>query len=249
MLCYSMHKGGNRVKISNTSKRLKSIMNSRNLKQVDILRLAEPYCRKYDVKLGKNDLSQYVSGKVEPGQNKLSVLALALNVSEVWLMGYDVPMEKDMTVGERIKEARIKKGYTQDELAKLLGYKSRSSVNKIEVDGRDIPRSSIVKFAKVLGVKPSFLMGWEDEEQKINNIDISTHFKISSHERELVVAYREHPESQPVIDKILDIDKPKTFKVMTAARSADGRTEIRDIEMTAEEVEKLDNIPETDEQF
>lgn len=175
-----MDKGGNKVKISNTSKRLKSIMNSKNLKQVDILKLAEPYCHKYDVKLKKNDLSQYVSGKVEPGQNKLFILALALNVSEAWLMGYDVPMEKD--------------------------FKSK-------------------------------------------NIDVSTHFKISSHERELVVAYREHPESQPVIDKILDIDKPKTFKVMTAARSADGRTEIRDIEMTAEEVKKLDNIPETDEQF
>ena len=67
-----------------------------------------------------------------------------------------------MTVGERIKEARIKKGLTQSELAKLLGYKSRSSINKIEVEGRDIPRSSIVKFAKVLGVTPSYLMGWDD---------------------------------------------------------------------------------------
>lgn len=67
-----------------------------------------------------------------------------------------------MTVGEKIREARIKKGLTQSELAQLLGYKSRSSINKIEVEGRDIPRSSIVKFAKVLGVTPSYLMGWDD---------------------------------------------------------------------------------------
>ena len=68
-----------------------------------------------------------------------------------------------MTVGEKIREARLKKGYTQTELAELLGYKSRSSINKIEVEGRDIPRSSVIKFAKALDVTPAYLMGWEDE--------------------------------------------------------------------------------------
>ena len=68
-----------------------------------------------------------------------------------------------MTVGEKIREARLKKGYTQTELAELLGYKSRSSINKIEVQGRDIPRSSVIKFAKALDVTPAYLMGWEDE--------------------------------------------------------------------------------------
>lgn len=77
-----------------TSERLKYIMSKNDLKQIDILKLAEPYCKKYDVKLNKNDLSQYVSGKVEPGQHKLTILGLALNVSEAWLMGYDVPMER-----------------------------------------------------------------------------------------------------------------------------------------------------------
>lgn len=71
-----------------------------------------------------------------------------------------------MTMGERIREARLKKGYTQSELAELLGYKSRSSINKIEVEGRDIPRSSIVKFAQVLDVTPSYLMGWDDDQSK-----------------------------------------------------------------------------------
>lgn len=80
------------MKASNTSKRLKEIMQARNLRQVDILRKAEPFCKQYNVKLGKNDLSQYVNGKVEPGQDKLAILGQALNVSEAWLMGYDVPM-------------------------------------------------------------------------------------------------------------------------------------------------------------
>ena len=48
--------------------------------------LAAPYSKKYGIKLNKNDLSQDVSGKVEPGQNKLYILGLALNVNEAWLM-------------------------------------------------------------------------------------------------------------------------------------------------------------------
>lgn len=77
-----------------------------------------------------------------------------------------------MTMGERIRKARLEKGLSQAELAELLGYKSRSSINKIEVEGRDIPRSSIVKFAQVLGVTPSYLMGWEDESSEKDPLDI-----------------------------------------------------------------------------
>ncbi len=61
------------------------------MKQVDILEACKPYCERYGVQLKKNDLSQYVSGKVEPKQDKLSILGMALNVNEVWLMGYNVP--------------------------------------------------------------------------------------------------------------------------------------------------------------
>ena len=68
-----------------------------------------------------------------------------------------------MTMGDRVKNAREKKGYTQEELATKLGYKSRSSVNKIEKE-RDIPRSMIVKIAEILEVSPSYLMGWEDDK-------------------------------------------------------------------------------------
>lgn len=79
----------------NTSTRLKTIMKERNLRQVDILEKAMPLCKKYNVKLNKSDLSQYVSGAVLPGQEKLAILGKALGVSEAWLMGYDVPMNRD----------------------------------------------------------------------------------------------------------------------------------------------------------
>jgi repressor LexA len=83
------------MKTSNTSARLKTIMSERGLRQVDILAASKPFCDKYGIKLAKNDLSQYVNGKVEPGQEKLSILGMALNVSEAWLMGYDVSRARD----------------------------------------------------------------------------------------------------------------------------------------------------------
>lgn len=79
------------MKKEGIAERLKKIMEERNLKQqVDILELAKPFCDKFDVKLSKSDLSQYMSGKVKPGAEKLKVLALALKVNEEWLLGYDV---------------------------------------------------------------------------------------------------------------------------------------------------------------
>lgn len=77
-----------------------------------------------------------------------------------------------MTMGDRIRKARLEKGLSQAELAELLGYKSRSSINKIEVEGRDIPRSSIVKFAQVLGVTPSYLMGWEEGTSEPDALEV-----------------------------------------------------------------------------
>jgi len=83
------------LKIANTALRLKQIMEERNLKQIDIVRLAEPHCKENNIKLGRNDISQYVAGKAEPGQHKLYILGKALNVSEAWLMGYDAPMSRN----------------------------------------------------------------------------------------------------------------------------------------------------------
>lgn len=68
-----------------------------------------------------------------------------------------------MTIGNRIKELRTSLGMTQDELAKLTGYKSRSSIQKIESGKRNITQSAIVSFARALKVTPSVIMGWNKE--------------------------------------------------------------------------------------
>lgn len=78
-----------------TAERLKQIMRERGLKQADILRLVEPVAKRYGDHMGSNALSQYVQGKVEPRQDKLFLLGQALGVSEAWLMGFDVPRDRE----------------------------------------------------------------------------------------------------------------------------------------------------------
>lgn len=69
------------------AQRLKEAMGAKGLKQVDVIRLAEPIGREYNVRIGKSHMSQYLSGKSEPRKDILVVLAKTLEVDESWLAG------------------------------------------------------------------------------------------------------------------------------------------------------------------
>lgn len=71
-----------------------------------------------------------------------------------------------MNVGDRIKKRRLELGLTQEELAKKAGYKSRSSINKIELS-RDLPLPKVQEVARILDCSPSYLLGWEDKSNII----------------------------------------------------------------------------------
>lgn len=71
-----------------TSKRMKKAMDIRGMKQVDLVEKTG---------LGKSAISQYISGKYESKQKAVYLIAKALDVNEVWLMGHDVPMDRDFT--------------------------------------------------------------------------------------------------------------------------------------------------------
>jgi transcriptional regulator with XRE-family HTH domain len=69
-----------------------------------------------------------------------------------------------MTIGQRIRDLRIEQNMSQDELATLVGYKTRSAINKIELNERDVKHSQILLFAKALKTTPNYLMGWTDDK-------------------------------------------------------------------------------------
>lgn len=76
------------------STRLNDAMALRELKQIDFVHAAE----KFNIKLGKSHMSQYVSGKTVPRADIAHFLAAYLRVNEDWLMGKDIPMEEHAAI-------------------------------------------------------------------------------------------------------------------------------------------------------
>ena len=73
------------ARTSATPARLREAMALAGKKQVDLVR---------ETGIDKGSISNYLSGRYEPKADAIYKLATALNVSEMWLWGYDVPMEK-----------------------------------------------------------------------------------------------------------------------------------------------------------
>lgn len=92
-----------------TADRLRELMAEKNWKQVDIIKNSKPFQEKLNIKLGKSALSQYVNGVQTPDQNKLALLALTFNVSEAWLMGYDVPRGRDSNSDNDFSETDLRR--------------------------------------------------------------------------------------------------------------------------------------------
>ena len=113
---------------SSTSERLKQLMSERNLRQVDILEKSKPFQKQLGVKMGRSALSQYVTGKSKPDDKKLYLLSKTLDVSEAWLMGYDVDIkrvpdeERGTTQNERPEILTIYNQLEEPKQEKVLDY-------------------------------------------------------------------------------------------------------------------------------
>lgn len=71
------------------------------------------------------------------------------------------------TIGDRIRKRREELGLSQDELGKRIGYKSRSSINKIELGWRNLTQSKIKAIADALETTPSYIMGWDESNPQL----------------------------------------------------------------------------------
>jgi transcriptional regulator with XRE-family HTH domain len=70
------------------------------------------------------------------------------------------------TVGKNILARRKELGMTQGDLAAKMGYKSKSTINKIELGINDIPQAKVMRFAEALQTTPAKLMGLEEQIKK-----------------------------------------------------------------------------------
>ena len=99
---------------------------------------------------------------------------------------------------------------SQEELAKKVGYKSRSSINKIEL-ARSLPLSKVEIMATALDCTPSYLMGWTDEENEAistirNKLDpVPPKGEITETERHILFCYHLlSAEMKENVDEILE---------------------------------------------
>lgn len=92
-----------------TADRLQQLMAEKGWKQVDIINHSKQHQEKLGVKLGKSALSQYVNGVQAPDQKRLALLALTFNVSEAWLMGYDVPRGRESNAENEYSDLDLRK--------------------------------------------------------------------------------------------------------------------------------------------
>lgn len=93
------------MKVSDSAERLKELMQIYNIRQSDFVEKTG---------IPKSAVSMYLSGHRFPRQDRLTVIADAYNVSEAWLMGYDVPMDRNLQVDATSINARDERDITKD---------------------------------------------------------------------------------------------------------------------------------------
>lgn len=76
------------------AQRLNEALAIKGTKQIELSRLTH---------LDRGTINNYLTGKYEPKQDKLTIIAEALDVDPVWLMGYDVPMEREKKTPDKIQ--------------------------------------------------------------------------------------------------------------------------------------------------
>ncbi len=146
-----------------------------------------------------------------------------------------------MTLGERIRDLRQKAGLTQEELAKDIGYSTKTSISKIENDVLDINQSTIVALARALKTTPSVLMGWSESTK-------TTPFP-NANEQELLTIYRNvNQDGQDYIMQtarmVGDSERYQKPDIrLKHARSTDDHG-AEYVEVTPEERKRLDEAPD-----
>jgi len=108
-----------------------------------------------------------------------------------------------MAIGDRIKERREQLGITQQQLAERLGYKSKSTINKIEMGINGISQKKIVDFAKALQTTIEYLM-----EMDSNSVEEIEHPE-----------YYANPETAAIAKQIYD--DHNLHALFDAARDSD----------------------------
>lgn len=142
------------------------------------------------------------------------------------------------TIAKALKRLRIQSGLTADQVGKIVG-KSGKTVNAWE-NNRGQPDAEMLMLLCDIYNVSDILAEFRDDSKEA--------FAVSEREKAVITAYRSNPEMQSAVNRLLGISEDKKISVYKAARSEDEE-EDGYVELTQEQLDRLINAPETDDDF
>lgn len=110
---------------------------------------------------------------------------------------------------DRLRDLRTNYGLSQQKLADAIGC-SKSSINMYERGAREPGLETMEAFADFFNVDLDYLYGKSEVPNRSQLPTVSQRedrFSISPHERQVLLAYRAHPEMQPAVDRLLGVEE------------------------------------------
>lgn len=127
------------------------------------------------------------------------------------------------TIGERIKKRREELNMTQAELARILGYKSRTSVYKMELGERGLPQKKIKQIAEALHTTPEYIMGWEEKPKEKEQTSLTGKEEIHERVFKAKEVFRIELDKSKIYEAILkamaELDESDQDKVLNYANT------------------------------
>lgn len=152
--------------MENLSNKLKDIRKSNNLTMEELAKLLS---QQFELNVTKGMISRWEGNKSEPMSIYLRAYSKAFNISLDYLLGVENDISSSTylngsaSIGQRIKEKRIERNMTLEEVGKIAGV-SRATIQRYESGTiSNIPSDRIERIAKALKTTPAYLMGWEDD--------------------------------------------------------------------------------------
>lgn len=138
-----------------------------------------------------------------------------------------------------IKNMISSKGYNIKSFAQYIGmpYSTLLTILNGSLGGAAI--DNVIKICQGLGISIN--------ELQEHDVSADVDHTLSAHEKALIIAYRQKPDMQPAVDRLLGIsDDPDTVRLYRAAKSTDDHPD-EIVEISRERFQKIKNAPETDD--
>lgn len=146
----------------------------------------------------------------------------------------------------RLKQLRQELNKSMADVARELHIPYTTYVN-YEKEVREPNSETLIEFANYFSCSVDYLICRSDNREVMTDV---REIELTRHEKKLVVAYRNKPEMQLAIDKLLNINDNSSEEyvtVLTAARSSDNRP-IEFQKISKEKLELLKNAKSVEDE-